>query len=32
VRRLCDAVAVLEIDDTTVIVCRRRLPDAGGAR
>jgi serine/threonine-protein kinase RsbW len=32
VRRLCDAVAVLEIDDTTVVVCRRRLPDAGGAR
>lgn len=32
VRRLCDAVAVLEIDETTVVVCRRRLPDAGGAR
>jgi anti-sigma regulatory factor (Ser/Thr protein kinase) len=32
VRRLCDAVAVLEIDDTTVVVCRRRLPDAGGVR
>jgi serine/threonine-protein kinase RsbW len=30
VRRLCDDVAVLEIDDSTVIVCRRRLPDAGG--
>ena len=32
VRRLCDAVAVLEIDKTTVVVGRRRLPDAGGAR
>jgi anti-sigma regulatory factor (Ser/Thr protein kinase) len=32
VRRLCDAVAVLEIDDTTVVVCRRRLPDAGRVR
>jgi anti-sigma regulatory factor (Ser/Thr protein kinase) len=32
VRRLCDDVAVLEIDDATVVVCRRRLPDAGGAR
>jgi len=32
VRRLCDDVAVLEIDGTTVVVCRRRLPDAGGAR
>jgi anti-sigma regulatory factor (Ser/Thr protein kinase) len=29
VRRLCDDVAVLEIDDTTVVVCRRRIPDAG---
>jgi anti-sigma regulatory factor (Ser/Thr protein kinase) len=32
VRRLCDDVAVLEIDDTTVVVCRRRIPDSGGAR
>jgi len=32
VRRLCDDVAVLEIDDTTVVVCRRRIPDAGGTR
>jgi anti-sigma regulatory factor (Ser/Thr protein kinase) len=32
VRRLCDDVAVLEIDDTTVVVCRRRLPDASGER
>jgi anti-sigma regulatory factor (Ser/Thr protein kinase) len=32
VRRLCDDVAVLEIDDTTVVVCRRRIPDTGGAR
>ena len=32
VRRLCDAVAVLEIDKSTVVVGRRRLPDAGGAR
>jgi anti-sigma regulatory factor (Ser/Thr protein kinase) len=32
VRRLCDDVAVLEIDDTTVVVCRRRVPDSGGAR
>ena len=32
VRRLCDAVAVLEIDETTVVVCRRRLPDAGRVR
>jgi anti-sigma regulatory factor (Ser/Thr protein kinase) len=32
VRRLCDDVAVLEMDDTTVVVCRRRLPDSGGAR
>ena len=32
VRRLCDAVAVLEIDKTTVVVGRRRLPDAGGMR
>jgi serine/threonine-protein kinase RsbW len=32
VRRLCDDVAVLDIDDTTVVVCRRRLPDSGGAR
>jgi len=30
VRRLCDDVAVLELDDTTVVVCRRRLPDVGG--
>jgi hypothetical protein len=32
VRRLCDDVAVLEVDDATVVVCRRRLPDSGGAR
>jgi serine/threonine-protein kinase RsbW len=30
VRRLCDDVAVLEIDGSTVVVCRRRLR-AGGA-
>jgi anti-sigma regulatory factor (Ser/Thr protein kinase) len=32
VRRLCDTVAVLEVDQTTVVVCRRHLPDAGAGR
>ena len=31
VRRLCDAVAVRQVDDRAVVTCRRRLPDGGGA-
>jgi anti-sigma regulatory factor (Ser/Thr protein kinase) len=31
VRRLCDAVSVEQRDDLTVVTCRRRLPDGGGA-
>jgi len=31
VRRLSDHVEVIEVGDRTVVACRRRLPDRGGA-
>ncbi|MET0459254.1 MAG: ATP-binding protein [Ilumatobacteraceae bacterium] len=31
VRRLCDSVSVEQHGDLTIVSCRRRLPDGGGA-